>query len=403
LTVIGASAVLAVLVGPTTSSAFASTVFVSNTAPLSASAGSCEAPQYATIQGAVDAVLPGTLIKVCPGTYAEQLVIERSVTPPTVAVPAVVAPPTGPCATGPSDDIEVMVCAGSPVSLSNLRIDARFSETNCAVKLYGVLVGGGATLTAKHDEVLGASGSANSFCSSGIGIAVGTTGAVEQAGHATLHEVSVSDYKARGIAATGTGSSVSVIDSDVRANAENQSAPTGIEIGAGATGAVRGSTIAQNSDFGRALGTGILVDRAAPPVVIARDTLEENGIGLHFVSGATTEPSTTELSLRRSLILNSDYAGLLLEQGTAQIGHNIIEGGAYGIQIRQAGSQPFASDATAAYDTISGTQAAIDVLSDHAPSDPPGDFLIKRSAISSNAAEVINESSTFTVTKVHDT
>ncbi|HLB21972.1 MAG TPA: right-handed parallel beta-helix repeat-containing protein [Solirubrobacteraceae bacterium] len=409
MTAIGAIAVLAVLVGSTASNAFANTVFVSNTAPLSTSGRSCEAPRYATIQEAVDAVEPGTSIKVCPGTYAEQLVIEKSVkvigadpaTPPTVTAPEVVAHPTGPCATGAEADIEVMVCAASPVRLSNLHIDARFSEPTCAgeMKPYGVLVGGGATLTATHDEVL-----APNRCSSGVGVAVGTTDAVEQTGHATLRAVSVSGYSGRGIAATGAGSSVRVIASDVHGGTEGSSAPTGIEISRGATGAVKGSTIARNSLVGRTLGTGILVDRAAPPVVIANDTLEEDGIGVHLASGATTAPSTPELILRRSRILNSDSTALLLEQGTASIAHNLIEGGEYGIKILQFGSQPFAVDATAAYDTISGMQgAAIYVVSDHAASDPPGDFLIKNSAISNNAAEVINESSTFTVTRSNDT
>jgi len=408
---IGASMVLAVLVGLTASSAFASSVFVSNTAPLSASGRGCEAPRYATIQGAVDAVSPGTSIKVCPGTYAEQLVIEKSVkvigadpaTPPTVMAPEVVAHPTGPCATGAEADVEVMVCAASPVRLSNLHIDARFSEPTCEVKLYGVLVGGGATLTATHDEVLGAS-SASRRCSSGIGVAVGTTGAVEQTGHATLRKVAVSGYTGRGIAATGAGSSVSVTASDVRGGAEGSSGPTGIEISQGATGAVKGSTIARNSLVGRTIGTGILVDRAAPPVVIVNDTLEEDGIGVRLVSGATTAPSTPELILRRSRILNSVTTALLLEQGTASIARDLIEGGEYGIQIQQFASQPFAVDATAAYDTIRGMQgAAIRVVSDREASDPPGDFLIKNSAISSNAAEVINESTTFTVTMSHDT
>jgi hypothetical protein len=413
LTVICASALLAVLVGSTTSNAFANTVFVSNTAPLSPSGRSCEAPQYATIQQAVDAVSPGTSIKVCPGTYAEQLVLEKSVkvigadpaSAPTVTAPEVVAHPTGPCATGAEADVEVMVCGASPVRLSNLHIDARFSEPTCEVKLYGVLVGGGATLTATHDDVLGARGA--SGCTSGIGVAVGTTGAVEQTGHATLRGVSVSGYSGfsgRGIAATGAGSSVRVISSVVRGGVEGASAPAGIEISQGATGKVKGSTIAQNRVVGRGLATGIVVDRAGAPVVIANDTLEEDGIGVHLSSGATTAPSTPELIVRHSRILNSARTALLLEQGSASIAHDLIEGGEYGIQIQQFGSQPFAVDATAAYDTISGMQgAAIRVISDRLASDPPGDFLIKYSSISNNAAEVINDSSTFTVTRSHDT
>jgi hypothetical protein len=49
------------------------------------------------------------------------------------------------------------------------------------------------------------------------------------------------------------------------------------------------------------------------------------------------------------------------------------------------------------------SKAAVEVQSDNAPGDHPGNFTIKHSAISENATEVDDESTTFTVTKSHDT
>src|ERR1700724_4644839 len=42
--------------------------------------GTCQTPSYATISAAVAAATTGAIVKVCPGTYAEQVVISTSLT-----------------------------------------------------------------------------------------------------------------------------------------------------------------------------------------------------------------------------------------------------------------------------------------------------------------------------------
>lgn len=42
--------------------------------------GSCAVPSKPTIQSAVTASAPGGIVKVCPGTYPEQVTINKSLT-----------------------------------------------------------------------------------------------------------------------------------------------------------------------------------------------------------------------------------------------------------------------------------------------------------------------------------
>jgi hypothetical protein len=88
----------------------ATTRWVSNTAPLGNAPGtSCADPGYATITDALNAASSGDTIKVCAGTYDEQLAITEGVIlqaqgPVTVAGPATPSSTLTPCdADGGSD------------------------------------------------------------------------------------------------------------------------------------------------------------------------------------------------------------------------------------------------------------------------------------------------------------
>lgn len=411
LTLIGACAVVAAAVGPGAATAAGRVVYVSNTAPVSATGGDCEHPQFVRIQSAVETVAPGSSIKVCPGSYAEQLVIEKGVKiinaaaagEAVLTMPAEVAQGTGSCAPSPASQVEITVCTPEPVMLRNVHIDTRFATSNCNPDLYGIFVGAGAKLTAKQDQILGPSNTLGGNCG-GVAVQVGTDREPEQAGEASLIEDTISDYKKAGIVAAGLGSRVAVTKSTVTGGGRDAgSEQIGIEIHAGATGSVRRSTINESGRLGRSRGYGIVIDHATPPIRIAYNTIENDGNGMRFATGATVQPSAPEINITHNRFLNNDSQGLILEQGKAQINNDTIEGGAYGIVIVQNNSQLFAPNSLASNDTIAAMSgAAIFVSSDGAPGDPPGDFLIKHSSISNNVREVEDLSTTFTVTRLHD-
>lgn len=416
LAVIGGCAVLAGLAGPAVSGASAMGVFVSNAAPgATGSAHGCETAGYDTIQGALDGVAPGSSIKVCPGTFVEQLVIEKGVKISAasgagtvdVKLPAVAANASGACATGSEEQTEIVLCTGESVSLTNLEIDARAPKGTCNASLFGIFVGGGATLLATNDKILGAGASPiENECAGGIGVQVGTTRESGQVGHAMLRGVSVAEYQKSAVTAEGAGSSVAVRNSHLTGNAadlQHHVGQNGVQIMFGASGSVQGSSISENGLAGKVHSLGILLYQPAPGVKIANDTLLEDDSGLRFQSGATTQPSSPEVKIVHSRFLKNGVAGLILEQGDVAVNRDTIEGGSIGIELVQAASQPFALSSSAVADTISGmSRAAVAVVSDHAPGDHPGEFSIKGSSISGNATEVENTSATFTVTRSHD-
>jgi hypothetical protein len=98
--------------------------------------GTCQSAKntYPTISAAIKAAPPYGTINVCPGTYAEQLIISKPLTINGLAIAnqpgvTIVAPPTGvaaiPGASNNDDQIFAQVLvnnAGGPVNLSNLSI-----------------------------------------------------------------------------------------------------------------------------------------------------------------------------------------------------------------------------------------------------------------------------------------
>ncbi len=408
LALISACSALALLAS--TGSAWAAkTVFVSNTAPLTEAGNDCEHPRFATIQGAVEAAAPATAIKVCPGTYSEQLVIDKPVkiaapeAGVTLTLPATIADGTGgPCRVSPEEQTEIAICTSGAVGLTKLVIDARFPEGTCRNYLYGIFVGGGAKLTAKTDEIIGAGASPIAACF-GTGVEIGSTIPPVQVGQARLLDCWIHEYDGEGVAAEGAGSSVAVTKTRVEAGGPGLHNPIGVKIREGATGSIKSSTIAENGKRGRGSGgTGVSLFNAAPPVTIYGTYFRENSHGVTFASGAATQPTTPELRIFRSQFIHNE-TGILLEQGDALISYDLIEDSSVAIGIIQKGSQPYAPNSSAAHDTIQGSgEAAIKVTSDNERSDPPGDFPIKSSAISNNPAEVENNSENFTVTRLND-
>jgi hypothetical protein len=93
----------------------------------------------------VEAVSAGTSIKVCPGTYAEQVVIDKGVKisapggegTATVKLPATIATASGPCATSPEEETEIVLCTSESVNLTNLSIDAGSPEEPAAPAFAG--------------------------------------------------------------------------------------------------------------------------------------------------------------------------------------------------------------------------------------------------------------------------
>jgi hypothetical protein len=277
--------------------------------------GGCGAPNYSSVQAAVNAAGNGYTVYVCSGTYSEQVIIANKALTLTGAPGATIqAPsvfPSSPSlpAQFASDGlfvpqaIVVVWGSSSNVTISSLTVQGVLpGNGGCAEQEFGVLVIDGATATISNDRVLDARDSNPALygCQFGVGIQVGRRYwptanfgdfLVENfVGHATITGATVSGYQKNGITIDGPGSTADVRDTTVQGGGRvPYIAQNGIQISRGATGSVRTSAITGDAYTGPNLASsvGILVyggcgDPLDIGVQFVNNTLTNNDVGVSF-------------------------------------------------------------------------------------------------------------------------
>jgi nitrous oxidase accessory protein NosD len=397
-------------------SASATTLFVSPSAP-SAPFNSCAHPAYSHIQEAVRG--PGTAIHVCPGTYAEQLTIERAVAitgygGATVKLPAVTTNSTSPCdaasQAGDSlpDQDAVSICTAGKVTIKSLNIEAIWPGNpieegeSCAFNLYGVLVAGGADVELAHSNITGARPHVLNGCQYGVGIQVGMSYATpEQPGTAKLVSDTVSGYDKNGITVDGVGSQATITKATVTGAGEiPQTAQNGIGVQLGATATITSSTISGNecdltdeppetpcganamADY---QATGVYFYEAAAGSSLAKSTLEGNDVGAEGFDSSSADPV-----IKYDTFEDDRYESVQISQGSATVANDVMKHSNVGIQLLQFaegpfGAQAYGDDVTATNDTIEHMNDwAVLGRSDKNAKDMSGEISITHSKISGN-------------------
>jgi hypothetical protein len=263
---------------------------------------SCPTAGYAKVQAAVTAAenfesqhlgaVP--VVEVCPGLYAEQVTVLKSLVitrapvaasqgAATIELPASVGSDqlTGLSTTNcqatdganreqaPQSVIEVCAAkagggntTGVKVTVTDLTVGGNWPGSVCYASLYGVLVEGSASLTMTGSTVEKAGAvSPLSGCQGGVGVEVGNS-TTSQVGHATLSRDTVESYQKNGITVDGDGATAAISDVSVTgAGATPSIAQNGVQISDGATGSVTGSSVSGNNYTGPggASSAGILV------------------------------------------------------------------------------------------------------------------------------------------------
>jgi hypothetical protein len=286
----------AVVMAASPAMAFGAPVYwVSSAATTAKTDVSCQTAAYSTVQSAVtaaeafEAQHPGLVptVNICPGTYSEQLSIANSVVLTRAPVPAGLGPVTIqlPAAVGSNQKLGlstttcqaadaaenvtapqsvIEVCATSSdvqVSVNDLTVAGDWPTSVCYDSLYGILVGGGATLSLTDSVVERIGAYPLNGCQGGVGVQVGFA-PTSQVGHATLRDDTIETYQKNGITVDGPGSTADIDHIVVTgAGATSAIAQNGIQISFGATGSVTNSTITGNNytGTGEASSTGILV------------------------------------------------------------------------------------------------------------------------------------------------
>ena len=417
---IGACAVLCGLAIPAVANA---SNYVSNS-PTVPGGKSCTQPGFKSIQAALDAPGGGQVV-VCPGTYAEQLTITHA-TKLTVAgtagsakvvLPASPKPNVTECdeaateAGFQADQDEISICEAGTVSITGLKVEAKWPESVCYDSLYGIRVAGGSTLKATNVTVDGAGAFPINGCQGGVGIQAGTTRTEPaESGKLKLKGVTVTNYQKNGITIAGAGSTANISTTTVvGAGATTKIAQNGIQVSEGAKAKITSSKVSGNEcdvesacgpeGFSQTQSTGLLFIGAAAGSTVTSSTLSGNDIGAYYLSESEPPPSTPELVLSKDVFSSNRYEGVALDQGNALLKGDTINGpGEVGIEIYQYDGQTMASHSSASRTKIEGmSEAGVRVASDNSAKDIPGSFTLTKSTFAGNATVLNNESSTFEV------
>jgi nitrous oxidase accessory protein NosD len=259
----------------------------------------CPTATFTSIQDAINAANPGATIRVCPGVYAEQLSISKSLSiqgdsgavllPGTLAVNA-----TG--SSGGAIAAAILVRNAINVEISGLIVDtANNGITSCSTDLIGILFQN-ASGAIEHNAVRNAKlSTALNGCQSGNGIVVQTLGVSGGLFQVRITDNSVHDYQKNGITANESGTEANVVGNVVTGSGPNPAiAQNGIQIGFGGTGRIERNTVAGNIDSScvspsncTANGTGILVFES-DNVRVEGNSVVGNQVGIFSNGNHTT-------------------------------------------------------------------------------------------------------------------
>jgi hypothetical protein len=259
---------------------------------------------FSTIQAAINASPSGSTVDICPGTYAEQLTINKSITLNGVSSTtsgvtsdaAIIVPPAAGLVPNATDvdtgnPIAAQIFVQNPattVNISNVTVDGTGNLIGgCAPDLQGILYQN-ASGTLNHVAVRNQTlGTGLGGCQSGEGIYVQTGAGF--ASTLTVENSSVHNYNKNGI--TGNDANTTLIATGNYVQGAGVvpvpgAAQNGIQLGFGAKGTIKGNTVIDNI-YGDAT-------IAASTDILLYDTAESSGI---TVSMNTTGNSQIPIAL----------------------------------------------------------------------------------------------------------
>lgn len=249
----------------------------------------CPSAAYTSIQAAADAAPAGSTIRVCPGTYAEQVVLTQAVRirgdNGAIVRPAGVTTNSTSLFDGSPVAGIVVVADASGVAVEGLTIDGSASGLlGCAPNLVGVFfrnASGRLAASAVRNVQLGPG---LEGCQSGTGVLVqsgaGGTSQVEIAGNNVHH------FQKNGITANEVGTSVRVRGNTVMGRGPGPgAAQNGIQIGFGATGQIL-ENVAGNHVWPGCVSVDDCAASAADVLVVEADGVRISGNTLGKSQGA---------------------------------------------------------------------------------------------------------------------
>jgi parallel beta-helix repeat protein len=319
--------------------------------------------QYATIQAGVDAASPGSTVRICPGTYPEQVTIAKPLKlhgeNAVVIEPASVTANATGTASGQAIAAIVLVQNATDVDIDNVTVDGTNNGVAaCSPDLVGILyqnASGQVNRAAVRNVKLSAS---LNGCQSGDAILVQSGGG--QMSVVNVTNSSVHDYQKNGITANETGTAVQIDHNVVTGlGPTNGAAQNGIQIGFGAAGSITRNTIANNvyspctsQQSCPATGIGILVFQSDNVTVQHnKEAVSQVGIAINANHAQVNNNQVSDSMVADGIdligsdndaesntITHSDNAGVLLSGNDNVVEQNTINEAAFGV-LKVSGSQ----------------------------------------------------------------
>jgi nitrous oxidase accessory protein NosD len=209
----------------------------------------CPAATFTSIQDAIDAAKAGSLIRVCPGTYREQLSVNKSLSiegdSGAIVLPInMVANATG--SSGTPIAAAIFVKDAAKVKIEGLTVDTANSGVSaCSPDLVGILYQNSSG-SIEHNAVRNTKLSVSlNGCQSGDAIVVQSLGG--GSAKVSIDDNSVHDYQKNGITGNESGTEVAITNNVVTGlGPTTGAAQNGIQIGFGAKGGVLRNTVTDN-------------------------------------------------------------------------------------------------------------------------------------------------------------
>ncbi len=297
---------------------------------------------FATIQAAATSSPAGVTIDVCPGTYPEQVTINKKLTLKGISSAnhnaAVITVPAGglvPNATSLSSGngiaAQILVQNAGPVVISDITVDGSNNGiTGCLPNPIGIYYqnsSGTISRTSVLNEVLG---SGLTGCQAGLGIFV-------QSGNSGTSTVSVlnnqvENYQKNGITGNEIGTTVTVTGNTVIGQGPvSGAAENSIQIGFGATGSMSGNSVGSDiwapdvfGDTGDA-AAGLLV-YASTNVTISSNNVQNTQYGIAIAGDPVSGSGDSNVVTKNTVSATHLYDGIDLCGNSNSASHNIING-----------------------------------------------------------------------------
>jgi nitrous oxidase accessory protein NosD len=339
----------------------------------------CPTATFTSIQDAINAANPGSLIRVCAGTYNEQLFINKSLSiegnnGATLLPSNMVANITTSSGTLIAAAIAVQDAAN--VEIESLIVDtANNGITECSPNLVGIVYRNSSGII-EHNAVRNTKLSVSlNGCQSGTAIFVQSVGG--KTSKVRIADNSIHDYQKNGVTSNESGTEATITDNVVTGLGPTAgAAQNGIQIGFGATGSILRNTVTDNvwspcvsltnCTFD---ATGILIFQS-DDVRVEHNSVATNQVGI-FAGGQRGQIASNNVS--NSLVLvgidlagdnnlasgndvsNSGQAGILIEGNDNSVQSNEITEAPIGI-LKLSGTVGNTHSGNSYFDTLISVQ-----------------------------------------------